>query len=126
MTIIISNASPDPIYRQIVRQIRTQIMQGELTTGDLLPSIRALARDLQVSVITTKRAYDELEATGFIDSVTGKGSFVAAQNPQILREAQLRTIEERLAETIDIATSYGLGKDIVMDIIKLLYQKEEI
>lgn len=126
MTIIISNASPDPIYKQIIQQIRSQIMQGDLSAGDALPSIRALARDLQVSVITTKRAYDELESEGFIDSVTGKGSFVSAQNTHILREMQLRSIEERLAETLEIAASYGLGKDVVMEIIDLLYQKEEI
>ncbi len=126
MNILVSNASPDPIYEQISRQIRTQIVNGTLEAGDMLPSIRALARELQVSVITTKRAYDDLEKEGFIDSVTGKGSFIAAQNPEFLREKQMRTIEEKLTEAVDSAKNYGVGKEKIQELIELLYEEEDV
>jgi len=126
MNIIVSNASPDPIYEQISRQVRTQIVNGTLEAGDMLPSIRALARELQVSVITTKRAYDDLEKEGFIDSVTGKGSFVAAQNPEFLKEKQMRTIEEKLTEAVDSAKNYGIGKEKLQELLELLYEEEDV
>jgi GntR family transcriptional regulator len=126
MNILVSNASRDPIYEQISRQVRTQIVNGTLEAGDMLPSIRALARELQVSVITTKRAYDDLEKEGFIDSVTGKGSFVAAQNPEFLREKQMRTIEEKLTEAVDSAKNYGIGKEKLQELLELLYEEEDV
>ncbi len=126
MNILVSNASRDPIYEQISRQVRTQIVNGTLEAGDMLPSIRALARELQVSVITTKRAYDDLEKEGFIDSVTGKGSFVAAQNPEFLKEKQMRTIEEKLTEAVDSAKNYGVGKEKLQELLELLYEEEDV
>lgn len=126
MNILVSNASRDPIYEQISRQVRTQIVNGTLEAGDMLPSIRALARELQVSVITTKRAYDDLEKEGFIDSVTGKGSFVAAQNPEFLREKQMRTIEEKLTEAVDSAKNFGVGKEKLQELLELLYEEEDV
>ena len=91
--IFVSNSSPAPIYEQIARQIKEQIVNGQLTEGYALPSIRKLAKDLQVSVITTKRAYEELEKASFIHAVRGKGCFVAAQNLELLREMKMRVVE---------------------------------
>ena len=96
MNIFISNTTDEPIYEQIVRQIKALIMSGELKEGDALPSMRVLAQQLRISVITTKRAYEELERDGFTESFTGKGSFVCRQNPQIYREDILRNIESEL------------------------------
>ena len=98
MDIIISNASGEPIYHQIVSQIKDMIMNGKLKEGDALPSMRNLALQLRISVITTKRAYEELERDGFIESYTGKGSFVKAQNTELFREEQLKDIESLLTE----------------------------
>ena len=125
MRILISNASPDPIYEQIARQIRAQILGGELAEGDLLPSIRKLARDLQISVITTKRAYEELEREGFINTVGGKGTFVAAQNPEFLREKRVREVEEKLAEAVDKARLLGVGRSQLAEMLRLLYSEDE-
>ena len=96
MKIIVSNSSEDPIYEQISSQVKGQIISGSLRPGQPLPSIRNLARELHISVITTKRAYDELEREGFIDSVGGKGTFVSNQNKELLREMRMRIIEEKL------------------------------
>ena len=124
MRVIISNSSPDPIYEQIVRQVKQQIIAGELPEGAPLPSIRVLARDLQVSVITTKRAYEELEHEGFIDSVAGKGTFVAAQNQAFLREKRLRVVEEKLAEAVANARMLGIGRDELAEMLRLLCEEE--
>jgi len=123
--ILISNASPDPIYEQIARQIRAQILGGELAEGDLLPSIRKLARDLQISVITSKRAYEELEREGFINTVGGKGTFVAAQNPEFLREKRVREVEEKLAEAVDKARLLGVDRAQLAEMLRLLYTEDE-
>ena len=96
MDIIISNSSGVPIYEQIVRQLKGLILSGQLAQGEALPSMRLLAKDLRISVITTKRAYEELERDGFLENVPGKGCFVAPQNRELLREAQLRKVEEEL------------------------------
>lgn len=125
MRILISNASPDPIYEQIVRQVRSQILSGELSEGDLLPSIRRLARDLQISVITTKRAYEELEREGFINTVGGKGTFVAAENPEFLREKRMKAVEEKLAEAVDQAKTLGVGRRQLGEMLRLLYDGDE-
>jgi len=121
MKILLSNASPDPIYEQIARQIRTQILSGELAEGEGLPSIRALARDLQISVITTKRAYEELEREGLVNTVGGKGTFVADQNPQFLREKKMKAVEEKLAEAVDQARLLGVGPEQLAEMLRLLY-----
>jgi len=125
MKIIISNASPDPIYEQIALQIRAQILSGALAEGDLLPSIRALARDLQISVITTKRAYEELEREGFLNTVGGKGTFVATQSSEFLREKKMKAVEEKLAEAVDDARMLGIGTDQLSEMIRLLYGEED-
>jgi GntR family transcriptional regulator len=125
MRIVISNASPDPIYEQIVGQVRAQILSGELSEGEQLPSIRRLARDLQISVITTKRAYEELEREGFINTVGGKGTFVAAQNPEFLREKRMKAVEEKLAEAVEQARLLNVGSDQLAEMLRLLYAEDE-
>jgi len=125
MRILISNASQDPIYEQIARQIRAQILSGELAEGDLLPSIRNLARDLQISVITTKRAYEELEREGFLNTVGGKGTFVAAQNAEFLREKKMKEVEEKLAAAVDQARALGVGQRQLSQMLRILYNHGE-
>ncbi|MBR7021336.1 MAG: GntR family transcriptional regulator [Lachnospiraceae bacterium] len=108
MTITISSSSGDPIYLQIVSQIKSQILDGTLAAGEALPSMRNLATELRISFMTTKRAYEELERDGFIESFTGKGSFVKAQNMQLYREEQLRRMEQALAEVCESARKAGV------------------
>ena len=124
MRVLISNSSPDPIYEQITRQIRAQILAGELPEGEPLPSIRKLAHELQISVITTKRAYEELDRDGLIDTVAGKGTFVAAQNPELLRERRLKSVEEKLGEAVDEARSLGVVRSKVEEMLDLLWEEE--
>ena len=121
MKIIISNSSPDPIYEQVARQVKAQIISGELREGAGLPSIRRLAQDLQISVITTKRAYEELEKEGFIDTVEGKGSFVAMQNKELLREKKMKLVEEKMAEAVDEARLLGITRAELDEMLALLY-----
>jgi len=123
--VVISNSSPDPIYEQIARQIRAQILSGELSEGQILPSIRGLARDLQISVITTKRAYEELEREGFLNTVGGKGTFVAAQSSDFLREKKMKAVEEKLAEAVDQARVMGVERDQLSEMLRLLYGEGE-
>jgi GntR family transcriptional regulator len=125
MKIVISNSSPDPIYEQITRQIKAQIIGGDLREGDALPSIRKLAQDLQISVITTKRAYEELEKEGFIDTVEGKGSFVAMQNKELLREKKMKLVEEKLSGAVEEAKLFGIGLPELEEILTLLYREKE-
>lgn len=108
MDIILTNAGGQPIYDQIVSQVKAQILSGKLKEGDALPSLRALAKDLRISVITTKRAYAELEEAGFIDTVQGKGSFVAGGNLELLREERLRQVEGHLARAVTEAENAGI------------------
>jgi GntR family transcriptional regulator len=124
MNIIISNSSELPIYEQIVLQIKNLIMMGELAENELLPSIRNLARELQISVITTKRAYEELEREGYIASVPGKGSFVAAQNKELLREARIKVVEEKLAEAAGAGRSINITLKDMQEMLKLYYEEE--
>jgi GntR family transcriptional regulator len=125
MRILISNASPDPIYEQIAQQIKAQIIADDLTEGEPLPSIRKLARDLQVSVITTKRAYEELEREGFIDTVGGKGCFVAAQNKEFLQEKRMKAVEVKLADAVTQAKLLGIGLRDLKQMLTLLYEEDE-
>ena len=125
MKVIISNSSPDPIYEQITKQVKAQILSGDLAEGQALPSIRRLAHDLQISVITTKRAYDELEKEGFINTVGGKGTFVAVQNPELLREKKMKIVEEKLAQAVDEAKIMGIGEDQIVHMLQLLFQEDE-
>lgn len=124
MKIILSNASQDPIYQQIIDQIKGAIVEGELSEGEALPSIRVLAKDLKISVITTKRAYEELEREGYIETVPGKGSFVAGQNREFLKEKRLKIVEEKLAEGIAAAKAAGLGLNELEAMLRLLYEEE--
>ena len=123
MDIIISNSSNDPIYLQIVNQIKAMIMSGELSPGDALPSMRNLAMQMRVSLITTKRAYEELERDGFIETYTGKGSFVKAQNAEFLKEENLRQIEQLLSEAVDKAKMSGVSQEEMQDILNMLYEE---
>ena len=123
MDIIISNSSNDPIYLQIVNQIKAMIMSGELSPGEALPSMRNLAMQMRVSLITTKRAYEELERDGFIETYTGKGSFVKAQNAELLREENLRQTEELLQKAVSKAKISGITFDELTDILKMLYEE---
>ena len=123
MNIILSNYSDKPIYEQITEQIKSLIIKGELVEAELLPSIRVLAKELQISVITTKRAYDELEKDGYIVSVPGKGSFVGAQNMELLKEARIRIIEEKLIDAITAAKSIDISFDDLAKMLKLLFEE---
>lgn len=124
VNIIISNASEKPIYEQITSQIKQMIATGELKEGEMLPSMRNLARDLRISVITTKRAYGDLEHDGFIETVVGKGSFVASKNTEMLREQQMRIVEGHLQKAVDIARTYGLPLEDMKDVLDYLYGGE--
>jgi GntR family transcriptional regulator len=123
MNIIISNASQEPIYQQIASQIKNMILRGELIEGDALPSIRNLAKELQISVITTKRAYEELESEGFIETVAGKGSFIAAQNKELLREKRIKIVEEKLMEALIAARALDLSIEELKEMLELFYEE---
>lgn len=123
MRIIVSNSSNEPIYEQISSQIKGMIIKGELDVGEPLPSIRGLAKDLQISVITTKRAYEELEKEGFIETMQGKGSFVAMQNKELMKEKKLKIIEEKLAEIVDESRILGLRYTEVNEMLKILFEE---
>ena len=120
MDIIISNASGKPIYEQITAQIKSQILSGALSAGDALPSMRTLAKELRISVITTKRAYADLEQLGFICTVQGKGCFVAEGNQELLRENQLCHIEELLAKAASQAEALGVTRDKLHEMLDLV------
>lgn len=124
MKIVISNASLDPIYEQVSKQIKAQIISGDLQEGDALPSIRKLAQELQISVITTKRAYEELEREGFIDTVGGKGCFVAMQNKELLKEKKMRSVEELLNEAVAQAKKLGVSQGELAQMLQLLFNEE--
>ena len=126
MDIIISNASGVPIYEQIVRQIKGLILSEELREGEALPSIRLLARDLRISVITTKRAYEELERDGFLTTVPGKGCFVAPQNRETRREAVLCRVEEHLAAAVEEARAGAVNLDELKEMLTAIYEDETV
>ncbi|MGI6688785.1 MAG: GntR family transcriptional regulator [Christensenellales bacterium] len=123
MRIVLSNASGQNIYEQIVDQIKDAIMKGDLNPGDALPSIRALARDLRISVVSTKRAYDELEAEAFIETIPGKGSFVATQDTALMREKRLHGIEQRLSEAVLEARLMGLEFADITQMLRILWEE---
>lgn len=125
MDILISNSDGRPIYEQIAGQIKSQILTGRLPPGEALPSIRILAKELRISVITTKRAYEDLEREGFIATVPGKGSFVAAKNTELVREEYLRVAEEYLVKAQDAAQSAGISKQQLFELLEILYKNED-
>lgn len=118
MNIQINNSSDDPIYLQIKNQIKAQIISGDLKVGEQLPSIRFLAKELRVSMLTAKRAFDELELDGFINSVQGKGNFVAAQNKELIREEYLKRIELKLQEIVELSEIAGVANDELVEMLK--------
>lgn len=122
MELFISNAGSEPIYAQITRQIKDKILAGELKEGDALPSIRLLAKELRISVITTKRAYEDLEAEGFIRTMPGRGSFVAPQNPELHREESLKQVEGHLQNAIEAARRGGISLAEVTETLQLLWE----
>lgn len=124
MNIIISNSGDKPIYEQIIGQIKNMVMNGTLKEGDSLPSMRTLAKELRISVITTKRAYEELEREGFITTIVGKGSFVRAADTELLREERLRQLEELLTKAVSLAEQSGITRQELQEILELLYQEE--
>lgn len=126
MEIIIRNTANQPIYEQITSQLKAQIIAGALSPGEALPSIRALAKDLKISVITTKRAYDELEAEGFLYTVAGKGCFVAEKNLDLIREQQLKELEDHLTAAAGLARSCGLTVEELMDMLRVLSEEESV
>lgn len=124
VNIIISNSSGQPIYEQISSQIKNMIISGQLKDGDALPSMRLLAKELRISVITTKRAYEELERDGFIVSFTGKGSFVASKNIDFIKEEQLRNIENHMQNIVESANVCGLSLEELLQMLVLIYKGE--
>ena len=124
MQIIISNTSGKPIYEQIVTQIKQLILTNALQAGEALPSMRLLAKNLQISVITTKRAYEELEREGFIETVVGKGSFVARKKEHFIKEEQLRLVETHLQKAVALAKQCGLAEEELSQLLHFLYQED--
>lgn len=122
MEIIISNSSNSPIYEQIREQIKNKIISNELKVGEMLPSIRSLARDLKISVITTKTAYEELEREGYILTMQGKGCFIANKNVQLIKEEQLQRIETLFENAVNIAKLSKISKDEMIEILNILYE----
>lgn len=124
MELIIRNTVNQPIYDQICSQIKAQIIAGQLAPGEALPSIRALAKDLKISVITTKRAYDELEADGFLYTVAGKGCFVAEKNLDLVREQQQRELEDHLRAAAALARSCGVSREELSEMLRILTEED--
>ena len=124
MEIIISNSSNKPIYEQICLQVKTLIMNGTLSAGEPLPSMRSLAKDLHISVITVQRAYEDLTRDGFIETVSGKGSFVSSQNQGFIQEEQLMIAEDFLRQAAEIGRSHGIAFEKMANILKLYYEEE--
>lgn len=124
MKILISNASDSPLYQQIKDQIKDAILKGELAAGDALPSIRAFANDIKVSVLTVRRVYDDLEQEGFVTSQVGIGTFVSAGNVELLRDSRRRAVEEKMQDMIQTAKSLGIGKEELSQMMDILYEEE--
>ncbi len=124
MNIIISNSSNKPIYEQIKEQIKNKIVSNELKTGEQLPSIRNLAKDLRISVITTKNAYEELEREGYVETIPGKGVYVANKNTELIREEQLQKIEDLMDTAVSIAKISNISKKEIQSILDILYEEK--
>ncbi len=124
MDIIISNTSDIPIYEQIIRQMKKSILNGTITEGEQLPSMRMLAKELKISVITTKRAYEELENAGLIVTIVGKGSFVAKNNMHLLKEEQLKEIESDIQQAVEKAKANNISLQELIDIVKIIYGED--
>ena len=124
MNIQINNSSDEPIYLQIKNQIKAQIISGDLKVGEQLPSIRFLAKEIRVSMLTAKRAFDELELDGFINSVQGKGNFVAAQNKELIREEYLKKIESKLQEVVELSEIADVSSDELIKMLKSYVEGE--
>ncbi|MDD3997516.1 MAG: GntR family transcriptional regulator [Sphaerochaetaceae bacterium] len=124
MDLFISNSSGLPIYEQLVVQIKNLILGGQLQEGEMLPSLRSLAKDLRISVITTKRAYDDLERAGFIETVAGKGCFVSKRDPELARESQLKRVEDALLKAIEEARYGGIGYEELAEMLQLMYEEK--
>jgi len=124
LEIFINNHASRPIYEQIADQIKSSIMSGELRAGEAIPSIRAMAKSLHISVLTVQKAYDKLQAEGFIETTAGKGCFVSAQDQDFYLEEQQRKIEEHFAEAIEIARRSGIKLDALQGLLTLLYEEE--
>ncbi len=125
MNILIDNKSGEPIYNQIYSQIKNQIISGELEENEMLPSIRGLAKDLRISFITTKRAYEELEKEGFIYTLPAKGCYVAPKNVELLREENLKKIEDHIEKILDLAKSCNLSRDDLVEMITFCMEEEK-
>ena len=124
MNIIISNSSGVPIYEQIEEQIKTQIMSGSLTAGDALPSMRVLAKELKISIITTKRAYEDLERDGYIATVQGKGCFVNSMNADLIKENMLYSVQELFEKAVDKAVIGKISQDELIETLKIIYKEK--
>lgn len=124
MDIIVSNKASRPLYEQIATQIKAAIMSGELNAGDAIPSVRALAKSLQISVLTVQKAYGTLQEEGFIETTAGKGCYVSAQNQDFYLEEQQKKIEEKFNEAIDLARSAGIKLDKLIELLTLLYEED--
>lgn len=122
MQVLISNSSDKPIYEQIYLQVKSLIMNGTLSAGETLPSMRALAKDLHLSVITVQRAYEDLTRDGFIETVSGKGCFVATQNKEFIQEEQLRVVEDLLQRATEIGRAHGIKYEQMISILKMFYE----
>lgn len=125
MNILINNTNGSPIYDQIYSQIKAQIINGSLKEDAMLPSIRSLAKDLHISFITTKRAYEELERDGFIYTVPGKGCFVSKRNIELVREEMLKQIEEHLSKVVELASSCNISSDVIREMIDLIMEEDK-
>ena len=123
MNFIISNSSQEPIYEQIKKKIKRAIQSNELKENNILPSIRSLAKDLRISILTVKKAYDELEEEGYVKTVQGKGSFVIARNQELVKEEQVKKIEELLEESIQIAKITDINKEQLIELLNYLYEE---
>ncbi len=124
MDIIISNSSNIPLYEQVKEQIKNKIVSNELKTGELLPSIRSLAKDLRISVITTKNAYEELEREGYVETIPGKGTYVANKNKELIKEEQLQKVEGLIDTAVSIAKISGISKEEIREMLDILFEEE--
>ena len=125
LEIVVSNKASRPLYEQIATQIKTSIMSGELKAGEAIPSVRALAKSLHISILTVQKAYSTLQEDGFIETTAGKGCYVSAQNQDFYLEEQQKKIEERFSEAIEIARASGISFDKLIELLTILYEEDD-